>query len=294
MSDSFIIFNQLATNRRVGQIEAELREQRNLVDQSALQKSQLDLKRNVLFRAKREVERLQQDSGLSNVDRALSLQILSTYLQVNRVSPDSFDELLDKEYAAQTIDALERMKSNSLVQLSAAERNHVSAESQRRFQVKHLETIVALFELRKRLPRTPFYRRYSGRGAKFWIFVTLVLQPFLAIPYLASDAIDMEMVHQISNGLYMVTAVIAARAICHRWVKKSREEGLRSKAADLGLSFDFETAPQVISFELKEISRLLEFHGLKKLPRTAQQARKTLSGLNSMGEETSTKLSTIS
>lgn len=279
MSNSFLFFNQLATNRRVARLEGAIVQQRNELDRQALNKEQLDRKRNVLFRAKREVEKIQQPSDLSLFDQALSLEMLQTYLAVNGVTPEIFTELIDKEYAARTLDTLHRMRTDTFGMLSPAERSKAIEESQRRFLLRHLDRVSALFKIRERLPRIPLCRRITGRGPVFWIVVTLLIQPLLGIPYLLWDRFDLAKTHFVSNGLYLVTGAIVLREVVSYCLRKLRKSDLQKRAAAINLQLFEGTTRDDINPHLETEHGPLKFHGLEKMPTSSRETEAILSQL---------------
>jgi len=279
MNDSFIIFNQLAQNRRLRRIENALRSQGHDGSEQAVRKNLIDQKREVVFTVKRELENVEKSSALSDFDQALTLEMLKTYVEVNQISPRFFPEILDKEYTSRSLEMLREMRAEALSKLSPLEQSGVAEESKRRFVIRHMERLSCLLRMKEALPRIPFYRRVTGRGAVFWIVLLLFIQPLLAVPLLFWEEFDLQKAQWVSNGLFAMTALIGIREIWFRMRRKTKSPHLQSLAAKVGLNTGSDLTLESLMMQLNDERSLLAYHGQKVLLENYRAAEEYLSEL---------------
>jgi hypothetical protein len=95
-------------------------------EKEAIRRLIIDEMRKLIFRLKQTAEMVMMEGNTNHKLAAAAMRILENQLNDSRISPDTFRELSDKEYAYATIRSIREQSSLLFAQLSADEQSEVN------------------------------------------------------------------------------------------------------------------------------------------------------------------------
>jgi len=281
MNDTFIFFNQIAQNRRLAELERQMRGQADGARGETNRQAYLDERRQLVFTIKKELDRLQAAPNYEPKARALTLEMLREHAAVSGLSEAEFSEFIDKEYTARTLELLKLLHSESRSALTSEEWQKVVDESRRRYAAHHLGRLKTWLEIRDSLPRTPLLQRLSKHRLRFWVVLLVLAQPLLAIPYLILPEIGMTELKIISYTLWIVLALITGRELWFRSSLKNRLPDLKAKASAASGTLADEPTRENIAPVIEELTEMVRRYEKTLSLSTARKCQRAIEVLSS-------------
>ena len=213
MSETIILLNQIATNRRLANIEAEMMHQQNAAHLAALRQQKIDEQKEVLFSVKKRLEKLLTMIDSDPKQATYVLNILHHQLKANTITVDSFPELIDKEYASRVFEMMDSIRNSCQSLLSNEEQQDIHELCRLRLGLFHLKKLAVWLEIQEGLPTVPFYKRLTGLNWLFWMVMLIFIEMHVWVNYYAASSLSDKEFWQITTPICILMVLIAIREI---------------------------------------------------------------------------------